>query len=157
MLKKDIYSNMGKFSQFTYWKSGVNIGRKKVKLPKDATEYLVYYQILNGEYDESPYWKMSIDEFEKLEGECLNWKLENNRSSSDAYDHWYIHRRRVYNKKIQKLREAHQNYEESRLKSLKVQLIKDFGYDIFDDLMDNHDGDLIQFYYDYKTRGNAYE
>lgn len=142
---------MGKFNQFTYWKNGVTITKKEIKqIPKNGVEHLVYYKITNGDYDESPYWNMAHEEQEKFEQECLNWKETNSRASMDAYNHWFIHRRRVYNKKIQKLKESHHDYEILRLKRLKQQFTSDFGIDIFDELILKFDGDLIQFYFYYK-------
>ena len=143
---------MGKFSQFHYWKNGVFVGKKGInKLPRNAKEKLSFYQIQNGDYDESPYWKMSLDEEQNLKDEISNWKSTNYRASEDAFQHWFIHRRRVYNKKIQKLREAHQDYEISRLDKLKKQLILDFGKDVFEIVLENNLNEtLTDFYYSYK-------
>ena len=136
------------FNQFTYWRNDVLISDTKPvkKVPKGGTEKLVYYKILNGEYDESPYWNMSLDCIEQLKNEVLDWKQKNSRACSDAFDDWYCNRRKVYNKKIIKLREEHQRLELKRLVELEHQFNKDFGFDTFPIDLGSFDGNLQDLY-----------
>jgi len=60
---------MAKFNPYTWWKRGVKINPPTKKKPKGATEPLIWYQILNGDFKESPFWEMSNQEF-------VYWKQE---------------------------------------------------------------------------------
>lgn len=119
---------MGKFDQFNYWRNGVTITKTPIKkIPYGGTEHLLFYQIHNGEFDESPYWKMSEDELLKFDLEIVEWKERNPRSNKLAFEDWHLNRRKVYNKKIQKLREEHQKYEVSRLQKFKDRIEQTFS------------------------------
>jgi len=140
-------------NRFTYWKNGVLIGKKSItKVPKGGTEKLVYYQILNGEFDESPYWKIALEEEAKFEGEIVMWKEGNKRASKEAFEDWKMNRRKVYNKKIQKLREEHQKYEVDRLFKLKKRMNHDFPSVLNSVDFDSFEGNLVELYFECKNQ-----
>lgn len=140
------------FSQFTYWRNDVFVSDKTPikKIPKGGTEKLIFYKIQNGEYNESPYWSMSLKCISDLNSEVTQWREKNPRVSEEAFDDWYCQRRRVYNKKIMKLQEEHQRLELKRLNELQLQFMKDFKLDEFPVNLDEYDGTLNDLYYTIK-------
>ena len=139
-------------NRFTYWRNNVLISDVKPikKVPKGGTEHLIYYKILNHEFDESPYWMMAIDENQKFEQEKNNWMQSNLRASKIAYEDWESGRRRVYNKKIFKLKEEHQRLELKRLSELERELNHAFGFDHSPINFDTFEGTLEEMYFEYK-------
>lgn len=139
-------------NRFTYWRNNVLISDVKPikKIPKGGTEHLVYYKILNHEFDESPYWQMSLDESQKFEQEKINWLQSNPRASKVAYEDWEMGRRRVYNKKIFKLKEEHQRLELKRLTELEKELNNAFGFDYSPINFETFEGSLEELYFEYK-------
>lgn len=141
---------MGKFDQFNYWRNGVIKNKSIKKVPNGGTEKLVYYQILNGEFDESPFWKMSEMELEKLQEEIIIWRQNNRRASEEAFEDWVMNRRKVYNKKIQKQREEHQRFEEQCLRNLEKALNKAFKFEVSPIDIEAFEGSLTELYFAYK-------
>lgn len=139
-------------NRFTYWRNNVLISDIKPikKVPKGGTEHLIYYKILNHEFDESPYWLMAIDERQNFEQEKINWLKSNPRSSKIAYEDWESGRRRVYNKKIFKLKEEHQRLELKRLSELEKELNNAFGFNHSPINFETFDGTLEEMYFEYK-------
>ena len=139
-------------NQFTYWRNNVLVSDVKPlkKVPKGGTEHLIYYKILNHEFDESPYWKMADDEVKKFELEQREWKERNQRSSSESYQDWYCSRRRVYNKKIFKLRDEHHRLELKRLTDLEKELNHAFGFDRSPIDIATFEGSMEDLYFEIK-------
>ena len=142
---------MKKFNQFTYWKRGVNLGKKKLKVkPKDGKEHLIYYQIRNGDWDESPYWKMANENSQKFDLEKREWKERNPRVSKQSYEDWEMVRRNKWNKEIFKLKEAHQEYELKTINNLIQELNHAFGFVNCPINLEMFEGTLEDLYWAYK-------
>lgn len=143
---------MGKFSQFTYWKRGVNLTKKKLKVkPHGGTEHLIYYKILNGEFDESPYWKMVEENQRQFNLEKRDWKLKNKGASKMAFEEWERERRKVWNKQNFKLQEAHQKYELETLHKLEIELNKAFEFKTTPIKFETFEGSMEDIYWAYKN------
>lgn len=144
---------MAKFNQFTYWKQGVNLTKKKLKVkPQGGKEHLIYYKILNGEFDESPYWKMVEKNQQQFEQEKIDWKNKNKGASKIAFDEWERERRKMWNKQNFKLQEAHQKYELETLHKLEFELSKAFGFKL---VIEDFSGTLEELYWKYKYNQNT--
>lgn len=144
---------MGKFDQFNYWRKGINLHKNKLKVkPHGGSEYLVYYKILNGEFDESPYWKMVEENRHQFDLEKQDWKLRNKGASNLAFEEWERERRKVWNKQNFKLQEAHHEYELKTLHTLDMELQKTFGFKI---PIETFDGSMEELYWKYKHNQNT--
>lgn len=120
------------------------------RLPPNATEKLVYYQILNGDFNEPTYWNNAETEFGKLEREVVMWKKENPRSHKLAFEDWYVVRRRIYNQRAERLREKHQVEENKILNKLQKRLNDDFGFDYSPVDITSFEGTMVDLYFAYK-------
>ena len=122
------------------------------KLPPNANEKLVYYQILNGDFDVPGYWDDANQEMLKLEREVITWRKENSRSHKLAFEDWYVVRRRIYNQRAERLREKHQVEENKIINKLVRRLNDDFG--MFYTPLDiaNFQGNMVDLYFAYKTQ-----
>lgn len=120
------------------------------KAPKGSSEPLVWYQILHGDFKLSPYWEMSNKEIEYWKKEVEDYRKKNPRVSEKSVEEFSDSRWRMYHKRIEKLRESHLQYEVTRLGMLKEGLIKAFGIDIWEEIVEKCDGDETKLYKLYK-------
>jgi hypothetical protein len=141
---------MEKFNPYTWWKRGVKVNPPTKKKPKGATEPLIWYQILNGDFKESPYWEMSNQEFVYWKREVDEYKSKNSRISESSAQDFSNARWKVYHKRIEKLREEHLKHETNRISLLKEGLIKAFNIDIWEEIIEKCDGDETKLYNEYK-------
>jgi hypothetical protein len=121
------------------------------KVPKGASEPLVWYQILNGDFKHSPYWEMSNKETDYWKKEIVDYRKKNPRITEKSVQDFADARWRMYHRRIERLRESHLQYEVTRLAMLKEGLINAFGVDIWDELVERCDGDETKLYKMYKT------
>lgn len=124
------------------------------KVPKGSSEPLVWYQILNGDFQYSPYWEMSKKEVDYWKKEVDDYRKKNPRVSEKSIQDFADSRWRMYHKRIEKLKESHLQYETSRLHLLKEGLIQAFGVDIWDEVVEKCDGDETKLYNLYKKESN---
>ena len=122
------------------------------KVPKGASEPLVWYQILNGDFKHSPYWEMSKKEVDYWKKEVEDYRKKNPRISEKSLQDFADARWRMYHKRIEKLKESHLQYETSRLALLKEGLVNAFGVDIWDEVVEKCDGDETKLYKEYKKQ-----
>jgi len=122
------------------------------KVPKGASEPLVWYQILNGDFKYSPYWEMSKKEVDYWKKEVEDYRKKNPRISEKSLQDFADSRWRMYHKRIEKLKESHLQYETSRLALLKEGLVNAFGVDIWDEVVEKCDGDETKLYKEYKKQ-----
>lgn len=142
---------MAKFDPYNWWKRGVRMTTPLRKVPKGASEPLVWYQILNGDFKHSPYWEMSNKETDYWKKEIADYRKKNPRITENSVQDFADSRWRMYHKRIERLRESHLQYEVTRLAMLKEGLINAFGVDIWDELVEKCDGDETKLYKMYKT------
>lgn len=140
------------FSQFTYWKRGTNLRQPLKKVPKGSDQPLVYHQLKNGDFDPSPYLKMSFKEEKLLQKEIEDWKKKNPNTSYETYYEWYSKRRAIYSRRITKLRDEHWRYDQERIKLFKKGLQDAFLLDLWDECLEECDGDVNDFYNLYKSK-----
>lgn len=141
---------MAKFDPYNWWKRGVRMTTPLRKLPRGASEPLVWYQILNGDFKYSPYWEMSKKEVDYWKKEVDDYRKKNPRVSEKSIQDFADARWRMYHKRIEKLKESHLQYETSRLALLKEGLVNAFGVDIWDEMVEKCDGDETKLYKLYK-------
>lgn len=142
---------MAKFDPYNWWKRGVRMTTPLRKVPKGASEPLVWYQILNGDFKHSPYWEMSNKETDYWKKEIADYRKKNPRITEKSVQDFADARWRMYHRRIERLRESHLQYEVTRLAMLKEGLINAFGVDIWDELVEKCDGDETKLYKMYKT------
>ena len=106
----------------------------------------LYNRIISGEFDESPFWKQAENEKLNLEKEIINWKVQNPRSHNLSFENWFIYRRQMYNKRIEKLKVTHQFEEEKKLRLLKKEL-QSLSLHNIDDIFENHEGSILDLYF----------
>ena len=143
---------MAKFDPYNWWKRGVRMTTPLRKVPRGASEPLVWYQILNGDFKHSPYWEMSKKEVDLWNKEVDEYRKKNPRISEKSVQDVADSRWRMYHKRIEKLKESHLQYEVSRLHLLKEGLIQAFGMDIWDEMVEKCDGDETKLYQEYKKQ-----
>lgn len=142
---------MAKFDPYNWWKRGVRMTTPLRKVPKGASEPLVWYQILNGDFKHSPYWEMSNKETDYWKKEIADYRKKNPRITEKSVQDFADARWRMYHRRIERLRESHLQYEVTRLAMLKEGLINAFEVDIWDELVERCDGDETKLYKMYKT------
>ena len=106
----------------------------------------LYNRILAGEFEESPYWKDAEYQEQLLEKEIITWKQQNPRAHELSFENWFIYRRQMYNRRIEKLKVKHQEEETKRLHSLKRELQSVSLYNI-DHIFENHEGSVLDLYH----------
>jgi hypothetical protein len=141
---------MAKFNPYTWWKRGVTVNPLLKKKPKGSTEPLIWHQILNGDFKESPYWKMANQELVYWKKEVEDYKAKNPRITDRSVQDFANLRWKVYHKRIEKLKEEHLKYETNRISLLKEGLIKAFDIDIWEEMVEKCDGDETKLYNEYK-------
>ena len=143
---------MGKFDVFNWWKRGDKIGSPLAKAPKNSIFPLVWHQIKNGDFRPSPYWEMSNDEIKLFNQEVEEYKRKNPYSGKEAVEEWSRSRRKVYHKRIEKLRESHIEYESKRISLLRKGLLEAFEVDLWEESINECDGDEMDLYEIYRKK-----
>ena len=106
----------------------------------------LYNRIISGEFDESPHWKEAEEQDQLLQKEIINWKQQNPGAHELSFENWFIYRRQMYNRRIEKLKSRHQEEETKRLNKLKQELQNASLYDITD-ILENHEGSILDLYH----------
>lgn len=134
------------WSRFTYWMRGETVKPPLKKVPKGSNKPLVYHQMMNGDFDPSPYLLMVEEEDKRLEKEVSAWKKKNNGYSKELFDEWYRGRKAVYNTRKFKLEKEHWEYDRSRMELFKKGLRDAFLLDLWDQILEKSSGDVKEFY-----------
>lgn len=127
------------FSPFHYWRRGVQMTKMINKVPKGFIGPLVKARIEHGDFDPCPYWEMSMEEISLWQSEVDEYRAKG--YGREAVEEFSRTRWAVYKKRIDKLREAHCDYEELRLNMLRVGLIEAFNIDVWDEAVETCKGD----------------
>lgn len=127
------------FSPFHYWRRGVQMTKMINTVPKGFIGPLVKARIEHGDFDPCPYWEMSMEEISLWQSEVDEYRAKG--YSKDAIDDFSRTRWAVYKKRINKLREAHCEYEELRLNTLRNGLLEAFNIDVWDEAVEKCEGD----------------
>ena len=90
---------MAKFDPYNWWKRGVRMTTPLRKVPKGASEPLVWYQILNGDFKHSPYWEMSNKETDYWKKEIADYRKKNPRITEKSVQDFADARWRMYHRK----------------------------------------------------------
>ena len=109
------------------------------KVPKGYYGPLVKARIEHGDFDACPYWEMSMEEIAMWQDEVDEYRSKG--YGREAVEEFSRTRWVVYKKRIDKLREAHMLYEESRLHALRMGLEEAFRVDVWDEALEKCEGD----------------
>lgn len=121
-------------SRFNWWRRH----KSKAKLQrKDALKgkSFLLQQIRHGDYDHSDYKRQAQDELRRCEVE-LQAFVSKYKGDKPTQEYKYLEIERSYRKRYNKLMEDYHWEEASILVNLKLALIKDFGVDIWDEVME---------------------
>lgn len=106
----------------------------------------IYNRIVSGEFNESPYWNQAREEKQRLEREIDWWWKQNPRAHKLSFENWFIYRRQMYNRRIEKLKQKHFNEENKRISTF-IKELQNVNPDIdIDLLIQDHEGDLLELY-----------
>ena len=114
------------------------------KVPKSYIGPLVKARIEHGDFDPCPYWDMSMEEIAMWQSEVDEYVAKG--YGREAVEEFSRNRWVVYKKRIDKLREAHIEYEENRLAILRTGLVEAFGIDVWDEALEECTGDVMDLY-----------
>lgn len=144
--------------RFDYWKRGKRVRSLSIKVPTKTNKPLVYFQILKGCFDESPYWNQAYEERSLLLKEIEKYRVQNPHADEQSVYLCMANRRAIYNRRIRKLEEAHIDYEVGRLQALREGLNKAFKQDIWDEVIAECNGGIMDLYnlYENKTIYNKH-
>lgn len=134
------------FSQFHYWRRGVSMTRPLTSTPAKSMGSLVLHQIKHGDFDPCPYWEMSMQEISMWQSEVDEYRDKG--FGKAAVEEFSQSRWAVYKKRINKLQEAHVEYEQNRLVMLRKGLIEAFRIDVWDQALDACEGDDVMSLYE---------
>jgi hypothetical protein len=93
---------------------------------------------------------MSNDEIKMFDKEVEDYKKEKPYVGKDAIEEWSRFRWSTYQKRIEKLRESHIEYEQKRISLLKKGLLEAFDYDVWEESISQCEGDEMDLYEIYK-------
>lgn len=127
------------FSPFHYWRRGVQMSKLLTKVPKGYYGPLVKARIEHGDFDPCPYWEMSMEEIAMWQSEVDEYVAKG--YGREAVEDFSRTRWVVYKKRIDKLREAHIEYENSRLGLLRSGLEEAFRVDVWDEALEQCEGE----------------
>ena len=127
------------FSPFHYWRRGVQMTKPLTTTPARSVGSLVLHQIAHGDYDPCPYWDMSMEEISMWQSEVDEYRDKG--FSKEAVTEFSQTRWIVYKKRINKLQEAHVEYEQNRILMLRKGLIAAFNLDLWDEALEACEGD----------------
>lgn len=134
------------FSPFHYWRRGVQMSKMLTKVPRGYVGPLVKARIEHGDFDPCPYWEMSNEEISMWQSEVDDYRARG--FGREAIEEFSRTRWAIYKKRIDKLREAHMVYEESRLAALRIGLAEAFNIDVWDECVDSYTGDSVMEMYE---------
>lgn len=137
--------------RFDYWKRGRRVRSLSIKVPKNSNKPLVYFQIIKGCFDESPYWDQALQEETAYQAEVLKYRAENPKADEESVMLCMQPRRATYTKRIRKLKEAHIDYEDTRLAALKRGLIAAFKVDHWELALEECEGGPKELYHTYEA------
>lgn len=143
---------MGKFDIFNWWKRGVKVTSPLTKAPKGSGYPLVWHQIQHGDFRPSPYWEMSNHEILLFEKEVEDYLAKKPYLGREAIEEWSRSRWSTYHKRIEKLRESHIEYEQKRIHLLRKGLLEAFDYDVWEESINECQGDELELYEIYKLK-----
>lgn len=146
---------MGRFDVFNWWKRGVKVISPLTKAPKNSIFPLVWHQIKHGDFSPSPYWEMSNEEIRLFHKEVEEYKKKNPYSNDQSVEEWSRSRRKVYFKRIEKLRESHIEYETKRISLLRKGLLDAFEKDVWEESINECEGDEMELYEIYKKNAQT--
>lgn len=109
------------------------------KVPRGYIGPLVKARIEHGDFDACPYWDMSVEEIGMWQSEVDDYRARG--YGREAVEEFSRVRWAIYKKRIDKLREAHMMYEESRLGMLRTGLIEAFGIDVWEEALEQCEGE----------------
>lgn len=139
-------------NQFNYWTRGY-YPPKLSKVGRNENE--LWRRLYNGDFAESKYWRLSNLESRYLEEDIRKWRKKNPRASKESEDLYRVSRRKNYNVRREKLREAHQEYEIKRLSLLKKLFIKTFGEQLYQETILNFGGNERELFEELQQRKNG--
>lgn len=142
-------------SKFNWWRRY----SKKPKLRKaDAFrgKSFLLQQIENGDYDYSDYLRQAEEELDRSVAEQDKIRAAHN-GGIESLNEKLLECERKYIKRYNKLMEDHCAEEDRLLYTLKDAMIREFGIDIWNEVVEINVGNLKDFYYLYKNTTKKYE
>jgi len=134
------------YNKFRWWVTG------RIKKPLPSTKPLLD-RIRNGDFEYSPYFEQAESQ-RKLSDELFDTTFKNSKSNSyitkymDSLDSGRMNRVRAL-----KLDDEAHKHEYNRLCTLREALFKEFGFDLWDSVMnDDFNGNTEDLYWYYKTK-----
>ena len=95
---------------------------------------------------------MSLEEIRIFEKELEDYLKKKPYLGRESIDEWSRSRWKVYQKRIEKLRESHIDYERKRIGLLRKGLIEAFEFDVWDESISECEGDEMDLYEIYKIK-----
>ncbi len=134
------------YNKFRWWVIG------RIKKPLPSTKPLLH-RIRNGDFEYSPYFEQAESQ-RKLSDELFDTTFKNSKSNSyitkymDSLDSGRMNRVRAL-----KLDDEAHKHEYNRLCTLREALFKEFGFDLWDSVMNgDFNGNTEDLYWYYKTK-----
>jgi hypothetical protein len=97
---------------------------------------------------------MSNDEIKLFDKEVEAYIKEKPYIGKDSIDEWARSRWKPYQKRVEKLRESHIEYEQKRIALLRKGLLEAFDFDVWDESITECLGDEMDLYEMYKIKSN---
>lgn len=139
------------YNPFRWWTRGKR--QRNRPLP---SHYPLLQKIMNGDYDLHPLMEEWIDEKEKYKSDVQKHWDEYKGDTNEGRWEYMRDRTRMQNLRVLKLAEESHKKEEELLFKLRQELTAAFGIDLWDEAVENCDGDLKEFYEYYrKNRTNG--
>ena len=134
------------YSKFRWWVTG------RIKKPLPSTKPLLD-RIRNGDFEYSPYFEQA-ESHRKISDELFDTTFKNSKSNSyitkymDSLDSGRMNRVRAL-----KLDDEAHKHEYNRLCTLREALFKEFGFDLWDSVINgDFNGNTEDLYWYYKTK-----
>lgn len=134
------------YNKFRWWVTG------RIKKPLPSTKPLLD-RIRNGDFEYSPYFEQA-ESHRKLSDELFDTTFKNSKSNSyitkymDSLDSGRMNRVRAL-----KLDDEAHKHEYNRLCTLREALFKEFGFDLWDSVINgDFNGNTEDLYWYYKTK-----
>jgi len=122
------------------------------KIPKGSDKPLVYHQLEHGDFEPSPYLKMVDEEWKMFDKEVQKLKKDY-ATDRDGFQDKKRNRLAVCNKRVLQLEREHWELDEKRMKMFKDGLKAAFGYDLWDEILNEHpELNAKDFYKKYEQR-----
>ena len=137
---------------FNWWKRGVKVSTPLTKTSKGSGYPLVWHQIQHGDFRPSPYWEMSNEEIRMFEEEVEEYRRQKPYIGREALEEWSRSRWTPYQKRIEKLKESHIEYEQKTIFLLKKGLLEAFDFDVWEESISECEGNEMDLYEIYKRK-----